>query len=136
MKLIELLYWLEAGHGVRGIPQTDASKCPRGLLINITDLDDVKALKTAKSLMPTYADVTVVKLGDPTPEPIEKVEQPAPPVTIREATAPKAEIIVEDQPDTLGPLVDEVYVDSGTTDIASSVDPTDTVVLNGDGDAE
>lgn len=89
MKLSQLVPWLQRGNGVKGIPQTDVDNCPRGLLINITDLDDTKALKLAKSLMPTFADCVVVKIGIPKPKPVKPVKQKKPKKTIVEATKKK-----------------------------------------------
>ena len=87
MKLSELVPWLERGDGVRGIPETDVDNCPRGLLINITDVkDDAKMLKMAKGLMPTFADLKVVKIGKPKPEPIKPKPKPKAKKTIAEAT--------------------------------------------------
>jgi hypothetical protein len=78
MKLRDLVPWLQGGNGVRGIPETDIDGCPRGLLINITDLDDEQALKKALSLMPTFADLEVVKIGLPKPKPAKPKRKPKP----------------------------------------------------------
>lgn len=89
MKLSDLVPWLQGGNGVRGIPLTDVDKCPRGLLINITDMDDKQALKVALSNMPIFADLTVVKIGIPKPAPVKPVKKPKPKKTIAEATVKK-----------------------------------------------
>jgi hypothetical protein len=90
MKLNELVPWLQGGNGVKGIPQTDVDKCPRGLLINITDMTDAQALKFALSNMPMFADCTVVKIGIPVPEPIKPKSVPKPKKSIAEATSKKS----------------------------------------------
>lgn len=94
MKLKDLVSWLQCGHGVEGIPKTDVDHCPRGMLINITDMDEEQALKTALQHMPTFGELEVVKIGIPTPKPVEPVVEPEPKKSIAEATAPK-----EDDPE-------------------------------------
>lgn len=86
MTLEELIPWLQGGNGIRGIPETDVDKCPRGMLINITDMDDKQALKFALGHMPEFANLTVVRIGIPKPEaPKPKAVQKAK-RTIAEAT--------------------------------------------------
>lgn len=87
MKLNELVPWLQSGNGIKGIPETDVDKCPRGMLINITDMDDKQALKFALSHMPTFADLTVVKIGIPKPEPTVPKPKPKSKATIATATS-------------------------------------------------
>lgn len=90
MTLSELIAWLQSGNSVRGIPETDVDKCARGLLINITDMDDKQALKFALGHTPVFDDCIVVKIGIPTPEPIKKKPKPKPKKTIAEATSKTA----------------------------------------------